>query len=68
MKVEKLQIVEGKGGWFWRIIAANGKTRCHSESYSSKAAADRGGFSAINAIQSRQIETEIISKEEECQK
>jgi len=35
----KIQIVrskrKGKGGWFFRIVAKNGRTLCHSEIYES---------------------------------
>ena len=34
----KIQIVRGKkGGWFFRFVARNGRTLCHSEIYSSLA-------------------------------
>ena len=32
----KIQVVKGKKQWFWRIVARNGKTLAHSETYSSK--------------------------------
>jgi len=31
----KIQIVRAKGGWFFRIVARNGRTLCHSEVYST---------------------------------
>ncbi len=29
-------LVKGRKNWFWRLIARNGKTVAHSETYSSK--------------------------------
>ena len=32
----KVQVVRAKGGWFFRIVASNGRTLCHSEIYKTK--------------------------------
>ena len=40
-KCMKIQIVRSKkgnkNGWFWRIVASNGRTLCHSEIYTTLA-------------------------------
>jgi len=33
----KIEIVRAKKGWFFRIMASNGRTLCHSECYVRKA-------------------------------
>ena len=33
----KIQIVRRKGGWFFRMVARNGRTLCHSEMYTTLA-------------------------------
>jgi len=33
----KIEIVRSKKGWFFRIMASNGRTLCHSECYVRKA-------------------------------
>lgn len=37
------------GGYFWRLKSANGETLCHSEVYTTKAAA-RNGIAAVRRI------------------
>jgi len=32
----KIEIVRSKKGWFFRIMASNGRTLCHSEQYARK--------------------------------
>ncbi len=32
----KYQIKKCKGGWFWRIVARNGRIWAHSETYTRK--------------------------------
>ena len=38
------------GGWYWRLVAANGETLAHSEVYTTKAAALKGIASAVKNI------------------
>lgn len=35
----KFQVKKCKGGWYWRLVAGNGKLLCHSEVYKRKAGA-----------------------------
>lgn len=37
------------GGFYWRLVAANGETLCHSEEYSTKGAA-LDGVAAVRRI------------------
>lgn len=32
----KFQVLKTKTGWYWRIVARNGKVLCHSETYTTK--------------------------------
>lgn len=38
------------GGWYWRVVALNGETLAHSETYTSKRAAQEGIAAAIGVI------------------
>lgn len=38
----KIKILRCKGGWYWKIIARNGRTLCHSEVYKTKQGAEKG--------------------------
>ena len=31
--IQKIEIVRGRGGWFFRLVSKNGRTLCHSEMY-----------------------------------
>ena len=31
-----IEVIDGEGGYFWRLVAANGETLCHSQTYHSK--------------------------------
>lgn len=35
------------GGWYWRLVAANGETLAHSQTYTTRAKAVEGIASAI---------------------
>lgn len=39
----------GSGGYFWRLKSGNGQTLCHSEVYTTKAAA-QNGIAAVRQI------------------
>lgn len=44
-RAPRFELVRRDAGWFWRFIASNGKTLCHSETYKQKR-------SALNALDS----------------
>lgn len=40
----KYEVMKCKGGWYWRIIASNGKIFAHSEVYKTKRSAERAAI------------------------
>ncbi len=41
MSLPKFEVYEGKDGWRWRLVAANGRILCTGESHTRKADAER---------------------------
>lgn len=50
-------IVLKKKGWYWKLVANNGKTLAHSETYSSKAKAVK---TAIKIFTANEAEFKIV--------
>jgi len=48
MKIEILKAVNGQ--WYFRIVAANKKILCHSETYKQRQSAIKGAESVIKGI------------------
>jgi uncharacterized protein YegP (UPF0339 family) len=46
-----LMVRKGNKGWYWLIIASNGRTLCHSETYTTKRAAKNGLAAVIRAVE-----------------
>lgn len=49
MKKLKMQVLKKKG-WYWRLVASNGKIMCHSEQLYSKSNAIRAANNTIGDI------------------
>lgn len=46
MKKLKMQVLKKKAGWYWRLVASNGKILSHSETYSKK----QNAFKTANQV------------------
>lgn len=54
MKKLKMQVLKKKG-WYWRLVASNGKILCNSEIFYSKSNALRAANKAIYDIRNSLI-------------
>ena len=55
-RIAKVIMKKGKGGWYFKIKAKNGKTLCHSESYYSKKNCRIGAEAVLRLTKIEEVE------------
>jgi len=54
--VDKIQVVEGEGGWYYREVSSNGEILNTSEAYSDKSEAIDEASKALDQIEGADLE------------
>ena len=59
-RVMRIEIVRARTGWFFRFVARNGRTLCHSEIYTSKASCYKGVDSVVSGLKQDKYKWEEV--------
>ena len=51
----KIVVLKKRNQWYWKLVAKNGKTLAHSETYSSKAKARQSARSVVRQTEMRVV-------------